>query len=60
MHRIELNHELEPMFIITNKIHLTWENPGPIDIDLALFTEQEKNWLHAKFTDYRTGPMRLW
>jgi hypothetical protein len=43
MHRIELVSEIEPMFMIHRKIHLTWENPGPIDVDLATYTEVEKN-----------------
>lgn len=45
MHRIELVTETQPMFHIPGKLHLTWETPGPIDVDLSTFTEQEKNWL---------------
>jgi hypothetical protein len=45
MHRIELVAETQPFFHIPGKLHLTWEAPGPVDIDLSIFTEQEKNWL---------------
>jgi hypothetical protein len=45
MHRIELVTETQPMFHIPGKLHLTWEAPGPVDVDLSTFTEQEKNWL---------------
>jgi hypothetical protein len=45
MHRIELVTDTQPMFYIPGKLHLTWESPGPVDVDLSIFTEQEKNWL---------------
>lgn len=45
MHRIELVTDTQPMFHIPGKLHLTWEAPGPVDVDLSTFTEQEKNWL---------------
>jgi hypothetical protein len=45
-HRIKLNTDVQPMFFLPNKFHLTWENPGPVDIDILQFSEQEKNWLN--------------
>lgn len=52
MHRIELNTDKQPIFGLPNRFHLTWENPGPIEVDITDYTEQEKNWLrNAKMKD---------
>jgi hypothetical protein len=45
MHRITLNTNVQSMFFLPNKFHLTWENPGPVDIDVNELSETERNWL---------------
>jgi hypothetical protein len=50
MHRFELT-DKEPFFSIKDKLHLSYQSPGPVDLDLSIFTELEKNWLaKAKLT----------
>jgi len=42
---ISLNTDKQPMFFLPGKLHLTFENPGPIEVDPSTFTEQEKAWI---------------
>ncbi len=45
MHKITLNTSIQPFFFIGKKLHLSWENPGPVEVDISTFSEQEKNWI---------------
>lgn len=44
MHRVELTDKV-PFFLIPNKLHLTWENPGPVDIDITGWNQEQIKWL---------------
>jgi len=35
-----------PLFMIPGKIHLTTENPGPVELDPSKLTETEKAWVN--------------
>ena len=34
-----------PFFFIKDVIHLTYENPGPLEVDLSKLSDQHKQWL---------------
>ena len=44
-HRIKLINNT-PMFFIPQKLHLTVDNPGPVEIDAGALTPQEKTWVN--------------
>jgi hypothetical protein len=46
---ISLNTEKQAMFFLPNKLHLTFENPGPVEIDPSTLTEQEKAWINQAY-----------
>lgn len=43
--RITLNAEIQPMFFLPNVFHLTWENPGPVEVDPSKLTPQQMSWI---------------
>ena len=46
---ISLNTERQSMFFLPGKLHLTFEEPGPVELDPATLTEQEKGWINQAY-----------
>lgn len=43
---IELVAEKQPFFTLPGKLHLTFDNPGPVQIDPDSLSDQEKRWVN--------------
>jgi hypothetical protein len=42
---ISLNSDKQPFFFLPSKLHLSWEKPGPIEVDEKILTPVEISWL---------------
>ena len=46
---ISLNTDKQPMFFLPGKLHLTFENPGPTELNPEELSDQERNWINQAY-----------
>lgn len=47
--KISLNVDIQSMFFLPGKLHLTYENPGPVELDPSSLTDEEKSWINQAY-----------